>query len=263
MVLPFQNFQRFYAVKSQAEFGENENLDQDSNSKPSENMISKANRLNVRNEIDLYEMYHSLDQLFTSVSSLMATDIRISELALCIGDSVHFAKEIFTLNMNDLNIIDHRLDTEERNLKNSKLPTLSVRYLIQTFYKKLLNNIIPELEKQFGGASSKSKNCPDKNNVILAVKINQSQLVQFQTELDRLQVSCVSWPSYIMKTSILLANHRFGQCLINSKTSVRDFQCFRLWIQVSSQYYKLFHASWIGNDQENNIHIPLHTRRVL
>lgn len=136
--VPFQYFQRFFA-------------------KDSERNWNNKQCLIVKHRKVLEEIFSILDVMFDFVDELIAnSSIDLHSVGICFGDSIRFAKDIYVLNMSELNLCSR--------VVKYRMPHLTLSYLINTFYKKLLNEVNAEPAR-----ASSRKNV---KNIIFLAKVN-------------------------------------------------------------------------------------------
>ncbi|OTF69973.1 hypothetical protein BLA29_003229, partial [Euroglyphus maynei] len=109
----------------------------------------------------LLNTFSKLKLIFNFISALfLEKQIHISCIALCLGDSLRFAREIFIINLEKLNIYQ-----EQNGLKCS--PSLTLRYMIDSFYKRLLNEIPEEMPQLYTNQRQQKIN---PKNIMFTVK---------------------------------------------------------------------------------------------
>lgn len=127
--VPFQNFQRLFNNTQQIQNGD----------------------LFFKHQKILHELFSVLDFIFDFIEDLLTNStFDISDVAICLGDSVAFSKKIYVLNLSKLNLCSR--------VKKYKMPYLPLRYLINTFYKRLLNEIDFENNPTTQSRMKKTKN---------------------------------------------------------------------------------------------------------
>lgn len=143
--IPFQYFDRIYSLES-----------------PNTEIQFK------KNKSVLSKMFTNLNAVFTFLSKLFEeSSIEPSCIAMCFGDSIRFAKEIYSLNLSSLNL--YPKSSGELNLPTT--PLLTLNYLIKTFYQKLLNAAAEE-DVPKGNSAAKSK----ATNVFFTIKISSQDI---------------------------------------------------------------------------------------
>lgn len=163
MAMPYQYFERFYRQPDGPKL------------------------MNVPNELRFFEMYDSLGKMFTMMHRLLAQQMntKIAEIALCFGDSFHYVREVFVFDLSKLNF---DLDADNAVYLNRKsLPTLPLNYLVKTFFRKLLNEIYPEMEANMKGANNTRNKRVGKNAVFLSVKTRFVDLPELEKYIDAQQ----------------------------------------------------------------------------
>lgn len=122
----------------------------------------------------LIDTFCKLDSTFIFISKLfLGTDILIKSVALCLGDSLRFAKEIFIINLEKLNIDSNQED---------KKPLITLRYMIEAFYKKLLNEMPDNLDNKSMRAihdEAKAK------NILFSFKIDSKSIDAIENFVDK------------------------------------------------------------------------------
>lgn len=110
----------------------------------------------------LLSTFSKLNLIFDFITNLfLQNNIYIGAIALCLGDSIRFAKEIFIINIGKLNLSD-----EYKN--DSNVPFLTLRYMIDCFYRRLLNEIPEEMPPE------KPSELKAPKNIMFAIKVTSS-----------------------------------------------------------------------------------------
>lgn len=139
----------------------------------------------LKNKDLLTDMFTKLNGIFSyTIKLFFESTIYPKCIAMCFGDSIRLAKEIFILELSNLNWTINDNDNET-TYKNGQMPLLSLNSLINKFYNKLLNEAS---EKSSSVLESKTKH--KAINVFFAIEIDSKDTTKFekfvsaQTDID-------------------------------------------------------------------------------
>lgn len=167
---------------------------------------SQMKRMNL-----LSKMFGSLKDVFNHLCTLFDESLEHTQIAMCFGDSIRFAKEIFTLDFSKLNLYSTFTDISTKfNASSTRL--LRLEDIIRMFYQKLLNEVFEENASVKESSGSKSK----ATSVIFMVKINSKDIEKFESFTNSKRTdenSCVNFPYFdrlgctITKTTTFKLSH--------------------------------------------------------
>lgn len=130
---------------------------------------------NEANKKKLLQTFTKLKLIFNFLIELfIKSNIQIHSIALLFGDSLRFAREIFIINLEKLNIFN------EQNMNRKCLPFLTLRYMINNFYKRLLNEIPEEMPQLYTNQKSKINS----KNILFTVKISAENIDQLRIFIE-------------------------------------------------------------------------------
>lgn len=172
--------------------------------------INRLHCFPIQSELRKKTLLNTLSRLkivFNFISELfLKTQIHIHCVALCLGDSLRFAREIFIINLEKL-IIDHN---DEQN-GPKRLPFLTLRYMIDSFYKRLLNEI-PEEMPQLYTNNGQPKINP--KNILFTLKISSENVDILRTFIENYsKEKCSDFEASNFSIQILNSTHRLGSVI--------------------------------------------------
>lgn len=156
--IPFQYFDRIVASQT-------------------ESSLATAKESQVKRMNLLSTMFGSLNDVFKLLCQLFDESLEHTQIAMCFGDSVRFAKEIFILDFSKLNLYSTFAEINT-NHHASSTRLLRLEDIIRMFYQKLLNEVLEEgapSSKESSGSKSKA------TSVIFMVKINSKDIEKFES----------------------------------------------------------------------------------
>ena len=174
----------------------------------------------------LSEMFTSLNGAFTFLCQLFdESTLEHSHIAMCFGDSIRFAKEVFTLDFSKLNIYSTFADKGSLYAASTRLLTLE--NIISMFYQKLLNEVFEENTQPKELSSSKSK----ATSVIFTVKINSKDVEKYESfnNFKRTDKNLTNFPYYdrlgctITKTTTFKLSHTPKQPVVFEIFNSNDY----------------------------------------
>ena len=230
--IPFQYFDRIFA------------------SRPELLEESASYTKQLRQKSILSDMFTNLNIVFDFLHQIFEeSTIEPSFIAMCLGDSIRFAKEIFSLNLSTLNLFSK--SASQSTGPNTRLLTLN--YLITTFYKKLLNEASNETDTRKGNSAPKVKS--KSTNVIFMMKISSQDVDKFESFANQ----DTSEPSSSLTANRFQYMYRLG-CTITKTTSFAlshhimgdtGFEIFSDNNSISYDVEEIIEEKLLEEDEEN------------
>lgn len=139
---------------------------------PNESSLNKQQKQKA-----LKHNFNKLKLTFDFIDKLFKNSkFKIHSFALTLGDSLRFAQDVFIIDHSELNL---RCSKQDKN----PCPFLTLRYMIDSFYSRLLNEV-PEEQPENLKSFNSNKQIKSPRNMIFAVRIATSLFNDFKEFVD-------------------------------------------------------------------------------